>query len=557
MKNAKFFIYARKSTDDSTRQARSIGDQIAEARELARREGFNVLETLVEKQTAKKPGRPIFNEMLDRIEKGEASGIIAWHPDRLARNSLDGGKVIWMIDTGAIEALKFPSYRFDPTPQGKLGLAIEFGISKYYVDKLSADISRGIRQKVQNGIWPQFAPVGYLNDRKTKIIIPDPVKAPLIRKAFEMYATGNYTLRQVRTAINDLGLTSKYNAGKVAVSKFQYFLQNPIYYGMIRFHGEFYAGKHEPIISKELFDAAQAVMSEKSKPKSNNLKPYLYRGQFHCGACGRLITTERQKGHNYLRCTKWENNCPQPYVREEKISEQVTNALRRVALPAEWADWMLGQLETEKAAEIQAAESRVQAIKDEIRIVEGHLDRLMTAYIEQVLNLAEYGEAKNKRMEEKHELEQKLASIEEHPSSIFEPIKTFISEAKQAGIAAESGTDEQKRDFFKKTSSNPNLFNRELRFEPRGAWKVVVNSRFPNPNETLAPASGASVVESCDENSLKRRGGDSNPRDGLIRQQHFQCCAFSHSATSPTRTSIGRKLPFRRKDGGASCPCGD
>ena len=94
----KFFLYARKSTDTEERQVRSIDDQIAELKELAKKENLEVVKIFIEKQTAKKPGRPIFNEMLSRIEKGEAEGILAWHPDRLARNSVDGGKIIWLLD---------------------------------------------------------------------------------------------------------------------------------------------------------------------------------------------------------------------------------------------------------------------------------------------------------------------------------------------------------------------------------------------------------------------------------------------------------------------------
>jgi DNA invertase Pin-like site-specific DNA recombinase len=414
----KFFLYARKSTDDPKRQLRSIKDQIAETRDLASREGIEVVDTFVEKQTAKKPGRPVFNEMLERIERGEASGILAWHPDRLARNSLDGGRLIWLVDTGKIMGLKFPSFRFDATPQGKLSLAIEFGISKYYVDKLSEDISRGIRQKLKNGLWPQFAPLGYLNDRKEKTIFPDPEKAPLIRKAFEMYGTGNYTLRQVRTAINDLGL-SGHKGGTLWVANYQYILKNPIYYGLIRYHGEYYDGKHEPIISKELFDQVQDVMSGKSKPKSDKLKPYIYRGLFRCGECGRLVTTETQKGHNYLRCSKWEVTCSQRYVREESIAEQVTDALRLVALPPEWADWMVAQADAEEATEVETVSSHVQAIKSEITAREGHLDRLMTAYVETVLSLPEYKIAKNKLMDEKQVLTEKLTTIQTNQSSAF------------------------------------------------------------------------------------------------------------------------------------------
>ena len=98
----KFFIYTRKSTDTEDRQVRSISDQLAELKELALKEQIEVVDIFVEKQTAKAPGRPVFNEMLLRIEANEASGILAWHPDRLARNSVDGGKVIYLVDTGVI-----------------------------------------------------------------------------------------------------------------------------------------------------------------------------------------------------------------------------------------------------------------------------------------------------------------------------------------------------------------------------------------------------------------------------------------------------------------------
>ena len=97
MSDKKYFIYTRKSTDTEDRQVRSLADQLAELRELARKEQLEVVDIFIEKQTAKIPGRPIFAEMLERIEKGEASGILAWHPDRLARNSVDGGKVIYLV----------------------------------------------------------------------------------------------------------------------------------------------------------------------------------------------------------------------------------------------------------------------------------------------------------------------------------------------------------------------------------------------------------------------------------------------------------------------------
>ena len=144
----RFFIYARKSTDDEERQMLSIEAQLAELREYASNEGLTVARGFVESRTAKTPGRPIFNDTLSRIENGEASGLLAWHPDRLARNWSDGAHVIHLLDSGQLTELRFPSFWFEDTPQGKFVLSIAFSQSVYYSDALSVNVRRGMRQKL-------------------------------------------------------------------------------------------------------------------------------------------------------------------------------------------------------------------------------------------------------------------------------------------------------------------------------------------------------------------------------------------------------------------------
>lgn len=141
----KFFLYARKSTDVEDKQVLSIEAQLTELRAFAKTEGLNVIEELVEKQSAKIPGRPIFNAILNRIERGEANGIVSWNPDRLARNSVDGGRIIYLLDCGYLAMLKFPTFWAENTPQGKFMLNIAFGQSKYYIDSLSENVRRGLR----------------------------------------------------------------------------------------------------------------------------------------------------------------------------------------------------------------------------------------------------------------------------------------------------------------------------------------------------------------------------------------------------------------------------
>jgi len=264
---------------DKDRQIRSIEDQLAEVRELSTKLNLEIVDVLLEKKSAKKPGRPIFNQMIERMEKGEASGILAWHPDRLARNMLDGGRIIHMVDTGLITQMKFCMIDFQPTSQGKFTLAMMFGMSKYYVDNLSENIRRGQRQKVKNGIWPMVAPAGYVNDKSTRTIIPHPERGPLIRKAFELYATGAYPLDRLTATMTELGMTNgagtKFKDKPLSRTQYSRLLQNPIYYGTFSYRGEHFEGKHEPLISKALFDQCQDVIHGKSRltRQDERLKP--------------------------------------------------------------------------------------------------------------------------------------------------------------------------------------------------------------------------------------------------------------------------------------------
>jgi hypothetical protein len=158
----------------------------------------------------------------------------------------------------------------------------------------------------------------------------------------------------------------------------------------MRYNGEYYEGKHEPIITKKLFDQVQEVMRQKSKPKMRELKLYIYRGMFRCGECGCFITTETQKGHNYLRCTKRKIPCSQRYVREEIIAEQIKKEIQKVSLPDDWADWMIKELQKEKEQKAQSSRFFAQKIEKEIKKIDDKLDKLMNAYLENALSLEEY-----------------------------------------------------------------------------------------------------------------------------------------------------------------------
>src|SRR3989338_165068 len=370
----RYFIYARKSTDDEDRQVLSIEAQLKEVREYAQRENLIVAKEIIEAKTAKKPGRPIFNDMLLQIERGAAEGILAWHPDRLARNSVDGGKIVYLVDQGIIKGLRFPTYRFDDNAQGKFMLSIAFGQSKYYIDALSENIKRGIRLKLSKGIWPQWAQIGYLNDPKTRGIIKDEGKAPFIAKSFALYSTGRYTLADIRDKINSAGMRGRKDH-TLSASQYQHILRNPLYYGVFRYNDESYEGIHEPIITKKLFDRCQEVMAGRAKPKKVK-HPFALRGLMRCGECGGMITAELQKGYTYYRCTKRIAKCSQRYTREELLATQIKSILQKVSLCDDWTSKILRELEKDKARDVQSSRPQQQNLEAQIVTMDSKINKL-------------------------------------------------------------------------------------------------------------------------------------------------------------------------------------
>ncbi len=503
----KYFLYARKSTDEPDRQILSIEAQITELKEFAERENLEIKETFIESQTAKIPGRPIFNEMIKRIESGEANGILAWHPDRLARNSIDGGKIIYLIDTAKILSLKFPTFWFDATPQGKFMLNIAFGQSKYYVDNLSENVKRGLRQKVRRGEQSGVAITGYLNDKVNHKIVPDPERFPLIRKMFELYATGEYSLKDLRDKMTSLGLISR--SGKVfTISNIQMFLKNPFYYGAFYFNGELHRGIHKPAITKKLFDKCQEVMAQKAHKMKRGQKEYTFRSLLKCGECGCSITSETHKGHNYYRCTKKKGNCSQKYIREELLAEQISNLIQKVSLPSAWTKKMILKLDKEKEENAQADRDFAQNLKSQIAVLDEKLDKLLDLQLSGAISTEEYAAKKQKILNQKIEISEKLKDFERKGNRWLELCRNFILTANQAQIAALRGNFSEKKNFLKRIGSNPLLRDRKVFVEYKNPWKLLENSS--------AEARGEAPSEAENRNFTNwLRGLDSNQDTGV------------------------------------------
>ena len=472
----RYVIYARKSTEEDDKQILSIEAQLVELREFAAKEKLEIVSVFSEAKTAKEPGRTKFAEMLNLIEKGKAEGILSWHPDRLARNSVDGGKIIHFVDRGLIKSLKFPTFWFEPTPQGLFMLNIAFGQSKYFVDNLRENVKRGLRQKIRNGVWPGWAPVGYLNNPKTRMIDLDFKKSSKVGKLFELYAKGDQTLYSLANWCKENGLKS--NKGKnISVSNVHSVLQNIFYIGLMKFKSEIFEGRHKPLISKKLFDKCQEVLHQRGKPQKKRKNNFAFLGLLKCASCGCSITAEKQKGHNYYRCTKKKGLCLEKhYIREEALAEQFKKFFEKVSLTSQDKEKVLFELEKEEVSAKKQSEQLVQNLKEELKIIEQKLEKLLDVYLCETITTEEYTKRKEKLINQKMDLQDKIKDFEQNKLSWLEPAKEFISNLEKAHELKNSEDFSEFPVFLKNIGSNHILQNRKWFFSPQIPYKLVAQN---------------------------------------------------------------------------------
>lgn len=252
----RYFIYCRKSSEDEDRQILSIDAQISELKAIAEGSGLRIVATFTESMSAKGPGRPVFDEMIRRIERGEAEAILAWKLDRIARNFDDGGKVIGMLQRGQIREIRTFEKTYLPT-DNVLTIAVELGMANQYVRDLSVNIQRGIRERVRRGIFYGRAPMGYFNEPKLRTIEPYVEDFPKLKRLLEQFAKGGQSLTSLLNEMHKVRIVGGQNKRKMRLSSLSHLLENPFYYGAFYHKGVLHEGSHVPMISKETWDAIQ------------------------------------------------------------------------------------------------------------------------------------------------------------------------------------------------------------------------------------------------------------------------------------------------------------
>lgn len=344
----KYVLYARKSTESEERQVLSIDSQVKEMLELAEKESLEIVDIRRESHSAKDSGqRPVFKEILEDIKRGRYNGILTWAPDRLSRNAGDLGSVVDLMDQKLLFQIRTYGQSFINSPNEKFLLMILCSQAKLENDNKSVNVKRGLRTRVEMGLWPGTPPTGYLKekrtDRKCEALI-DPERAPVIKQMYEKVAYEKWSGRKIYNWLKfDLNFRTLSGHKHLALGNIYLLLQNTFYYGSFEYprgSGNWYKGKHEPIITKELFDLVQEQM--RSQVVRSEGKEFAFIKMMTCGLCGSGISADekfkKQKNGNihryvYYGCTKArDKNCKCGYLEEKELIRQFEELIGKIDL---------------------------------------------------------------------------------------------------------------------------------------------------------------------------------------------------------------------------------
>lgn len=489
-----YFLYARKSSESEDRQVQSIEDQINRLKELASSLGITIKEVLTEAKTAKKPYcRPVFAKMLERIEKGEAQGILCWQINRLSRNPVDSGTLGWMLQQGALKSIQTMDREYLPDDNVLL-FNIETGQANQFIIDLKKNSMRGMVGKADRGWLPSRAPLGYLNDKLEHTIIEDEARFTLVRKMWDMMLTGNYTPPQIAEIANKewgfLTNKTKRNGGvEICNSTIYKMFSNIFYTGMFKWAGNVYQGNHKPMITLEEFDRVQVVLGKNGRPRAYTHE-FAYTGVVTCGLCGGMITaTEKMKivkgtgeikGYVYYHCghKKKDIECHEHRITLKELEDQIDIELERYTILPKFQEWALEIINRNNDKEIEERTNVYETQHKSLAETQKELDTLTKMRYRELIDdetfIKERDELKTKITKLKTNLRETESRAEKW-LELTEKTFNFACYARKEFILGGLST---KREIFSALGQNFSLKSKKVFITPN-EWFVPIEKAYP------------------------------------------------------------------------------
>jgi site-specific DNA recombinase len=389
--------------------------------------------------------------MLKLLRTGKAAGVVIHKIDRSARNLKDWADLGELIDQG-IE-VHFANESLDLNSRGgRLSADIQAVVASDYIRNLREEAKKGIYGRLKQGFYPMRAPIGYLDNGAAKAKTIDQVRGPLIRKAFELYGSGKFTILPLVDELYRMGLRNL--AGTLVTRNgLSTILNNPFYMGLIRIRrtGQVYDGNHEPLISKRLFDDVQDMLAGRFNTRTK-AHDFLFRRYIKCKGCQYSLIGELQKGHVYYRChTK---NCYVKGMREEALARAVEQSLRALQFTDAEKDYLAKRIQVLKANWFEEKEKQVGNLNVRLVQVSERLNRVTDAFLDGTVEKQLYEQRKTALLFEKRAIEDQLNDLKTGKTSIPEEVQKFIELAGEAYSLYQTPITEKKRRLLKIVTSN-------------------------------------------------------------------------------------------------------
>lgn len=464
--------YVRVSTAKQGEKGVSLQEQREFILRHAQRCGFSVSQWFEERESAAKRGRPVFSQMLRQLRQQKARGVIIHKIDRSARNLRDWADLGELLDAG-IE-VHFANEALDMhTRGGRLSADIQAVIASDFIRNLREETKKGFYGRLKQGLYPLPAPIGYLDCGKGKPKDIDPVRGPIVATLFRLYGTANYPLHALIEEAHRLGLTNRVGK-RISLNGLSSVLNNPFYTGLVRINatGELFSGKHEPLISKSLFDRVQSILRGKTVKRVLRHE-FAFRRLIRCTGCGHNLIGEEHKGHVYYRCQT--RACPTTSIREEAVNDAMTNVLERLTFDPEEVERMAAWINETRLSEGTLRDEELRSCRLRLDAIRDRRNRLTDAFIDGNLEKPLFEDRKAALLWEEKGVENRIQEIESGGPTSLQRLERFLELANHAVLLHKHATPDERRNLAQDLFSNLTVTRKNVVIEPKSSVELLVN----------------------------------------------------------------------------------
>lgn len=494
-----YFGYVRVSTVRQGEKGSSLQEQQDAISAYARQHGLLIVQWFEEQETAAKCGRAAFSRMLKELELGRAAGVITHKIDRSARNLRDWASLGELVDRGV--ELHFAHESLDLSSRGgRLSADIQAVVAADYVRNLREEVKKGFYGRLKQGLYPLNAPLGYLDQGGGRPKVVDPIAGPLIATAFELYATGNWSLFTLCAELHARGLRNR-NGRRVTRNGLATILRNPFYMGLIRIRktGELFRGVHQPLITKPLFDRVGRALARKTQ-RAALRHCFRYQRLIRCARCDRALAASRVKGRVYYRCAT--RSCPTTSLREDEVDAQLKLPGRSLHLTD--AQWLALAKDIDSALAHRKADGDVErkGVALAIAALDDRLGRLTDAYLDRIVERDLYLARKERLLGDRADLVARKAALEAGDGAIRVRAAKILELVKAVQNLAILNDDIEIRQIVQETVSNLTATGKKLAITWRNPFGIFffrspVTAGGPYRAELRTEAAGASYIASA------------------------------------------------------------